>query len=379
MSHAVTASNDTTAAPPDPFGRPDARHVLRHGAQVVLADTLIAAVLAALGGGHFGRKFLYAQAIGVIIWLIVEFGRLALPRARLDAWPSGWRGVALGAVACAVGYLAGTAIVDALLGVSTWDDRRPVRTAPWLDLGFTAFFCAIVAGWFYLRSRVASHRAHAAAAEHAATLARLNALQAQLEPHMLFNTLANLRALIAADPGRAQEMLDRLIDFLRATLAASRTPAHPLADEFARLDDYLALMRVRMGERLHASTALPPELADIALPPLLLQPLVENAIKHGLEPQRGAGELAVTAARDGATLVLAVVDSGRGLEAAAAANASEPGPPSSGFGLAQVRERLQALHGGAATFTITPRPEGGTRAEIRLPLPVSTASKKAPA
>jgi sensor histidine kinase YesM len=196
---------------------------------------------------------------------------------------------------------------------------------------------------------------------------------------MLFNTLANLRALIAADPGRAQEMLDRLIDFLRATLAASRTPAHPLADEFARLDDYLALMRVRMGERLHASTALPPELADIALPPLLLQPLVENAIKHGLEPQRGAGELAVTAVRDGATLVLAVVDSGRGLEAAAAANASEPGPPSSGFGLAQVRERLQALHGGAATFTITPRPEGGTRAEIRLPLPVSTASKKAPA
>jgi hypothetical protein len=130
MSHAVTASNDTTAAPPDPFGRPDARHVLRHGAQVVLADTLIAAVLAALGGGHFGRKFLYAQAIGVIIWLIVEFGRLALPRARLDAWPSGWRGVALVAVACAVGYLAGTAIVDALLGVSTWDDRRPVRTRP---------------------------------------------------------------------------------------------------------------------------------------------------------------------------------------------------------------------------------------------------------
>src|SRR6185312_14350513 len=152
-------------------------------------------------------------------------------------------------------------------------------------------FCTIVAGAFWARGQARVQRAQVAAAAHEATLARLDMLQSQLEPHMLFNTLANLRALIAADPPRAQEMLDHLIAFLRATLAASRQPEHPLSDEFARIDDYLALMRVRMGDRLRTSAALPPDLAALPVPPLLLQPLVENAIKHGLEPQRGPGEL----------------------------------------------------------------------------------------
>jgi len=109
------------------------------------------------------------------------------------------------------------------------------------------------------------------------------------------------------------------------------------------------------------------------VPPLLLQPLVENAIKHGLEPQRGAGDLHVDARLDGDALVLSVGDSGRGLEAAAAARAREPGEPGSGFGLAQVRERLQTLYGETATFTLAPRPEGGTLAQIRLPLNLPAA------
>ncbi|MBW8778504.1 MAG: histidine kinase, partial [Burkholderiales bacterium] len=212
-------------------------------------------------------------------------------------------------------------------------------------------------------------RAQVAAAAHEATRARLDMLQSQLEPHMLFNTLANLRALIAADPTRAQEMLDHLIAFLRATLAASRQPVHALSEEFARIDDYLALMRVRMGERLRTSATLPPALAGLRVPPLLLQPLVENAIKHGLEPQRGPGELHVEAVLDGATLVLRVTDTGRGLDAAGQANAREPAQASSGFGLVQVRERLRTLHGDAAHFTLEPRDGGGTLAEIRLPVP----------
>ena len=368
------------AAPRPWLRRPDPGQVLRHGVQVALANTAIAAVIVTLHGGRFGATLVYAQAIGALIWLVIEFGRLTLPRAPFDGWPQGRRGMALVLAACAVGYLGGTAIADALLGFSSWNVVVRPWAAAWRDITLTAVFCTIVAGWFYLRSRVTLHRARAAAADHAATLARLSALQSQLEPHMLFNTLANLHALIAADPPRAQQMLDQLIAFLRATLAASRAPAHPLADEFARIDDYLALMRVRMGERLHAATALPPELAALAVPPLLLQPLVENAIKHGLEPQRGAGELRVTATLDATTLVLAVVDSGRGLAAAAAAAATapalEPTRSGGGFGLAQVRERLHALHGDAARFTLETRPEGGTRAEIRLPVTVSTPAAK---
>ena len=180
---------------------------------------------------------------------------------------------------------------------------------------------------------------------------------------MLFNTLANLRVLIALDPPRAQAMLDRLIAFLRATLEASRSGAHPLSAEFARLADYLALMQVRMGARLEVGLDLPPALAALPVPPLLLQPLVENAIKHGLEPKVEGGRLEVSARREGGRLLLAVRDSGVGLGAA-------PREDGTRFGLAQVRERLATLYGPAARLTLEPAAdgEGGTLATIELPL-----------
>jgi hypothetical protein len=355
------------SARPGPEALSGAGHLLHHGAQVTLANFAIAGLIATMHGGRFGTTLVYAEAIGLSIWLLIEFGLRVAPRRR-NGWPEGWHGIALVAVGCTLGYAIGTTIADILFGVSSWSAMLRHPGALLSDFGPTAAFCTIVAGWFWARGQARAQRAQIAAAAHAATLARLNLLQSQLEPHMLFNTLANLRALIAADPRRAQEMLDHLIAFLRATLAASRRAEHPLADEFARIDDYLALMKVRMGDRLRADTALPPELAAIGVPPLLLQPLVENAIKHGLEPQRGPGDLHVSAAIDGATLVLAVVDSGRGLEAATAARSREPVEAGSGFGIAQVRERLRTLHGDAAGFTLAPRAGGGTLAEIRLPV-----------
>lgn len=356
-----------STAPPTAATLFDAGHLWRHGVQVALANVAIAGLIATIDGGGFGHALVSAQCIGLSIWIFTELGRRLLPD-RTDGWPAGWRGAALVVVACLLGYAVGTTLPELVFGYSIGSGflhgtRRLLR-----DLAPTAIFCVFVTGWFWMRGQARANRAQAAAATHEATLARLNLLQSQLEPHMLFNTLANLRALIAADPQRAQEMLDHLIAFLRATLNASRQAEHPLADEFARIADYLALMQVRMGERLRASTTLPPDLAAIGVPPLLLQALVENAIKHGLEPQRGPGDLHVDASLDGATLVLSVTDTGRGLEAAAAARARDPVEAGSGFGLAQIRERLQTLHGDAARFTLTTRAEGGTRAEIRLPI-----------
>ena len=371
MTPAVSLLPDFRRHAPAADPRPAAdaltvRHLRMHALEVMLANTAIAGVIAAVNGHAFGPTLAYAQCIGLSIWLLIEGGRQFLPASR-TGWPAGWRGIALIVVACPLGYAVGLTIADAIYGHSNWAGYLSQPRRMLIDFGPAAAFCAIVSGWFYARGLARSHRAEIAAAAHAATLARLDLLQSQLEPHMLFNTLANLRALIAADPPRAQEMLDHLIAFLRATLAASRQAEHPLADEFARIDDYLALMKVRMGERLRAVTTLPAGLAAIGVPPLLLQPLVENAIKHGLEPQRGPGDLHVSATLDGSTLVLTVADSGRGLEAAAAARARDPVAPGSGFGVAQVRERLQTLHGGAAAFTLTPRAEGGTLAVIRLP------------
>jgi sensor histidine kinase YesM len=184
---------------------------------------------------------------------------------------------------------------------------------------------------------------------------------------MLFNTLANLRALIATDPPRAVAMLDRLNGYLRMTLGASRAPAHPLAAEFDRLADYLELMSMRMGERLRYTLALPAELRDVPVPPLLLQPLVENAIRHGLEPQVAGGWLGVTAHRAADRLVIEVRDTGVGLDAAAPSTGDADG----GFGLAQVRERLAAVYGGGARLALAPAldADGGTRVTLSLPWP----------
>jgi signal transduction histidine kinase len=229
--------------------------------------------------------------------------------------------------------------------------------------------------YYRAKGRLQTAQALAETAQRQATETRLKLLESQLEPHMLFNTLANLRALIALDPERAQAMLDRLIDFLRATLGASRAPLHPLSAEFSRLADYLALMQIRMGDRLRVELDLPDELAATPIPPLLLQPLVENAIKHGLEPKRGAGLIQVQALADGTELVLRVTDTGIGPQASAAAATA-----GTRFGLAQVRERLATLYGDGASLQLEPGPPnaGGTVVTLRWPLVATPFTPSSP-
>lgn len=199
-------------------------------------------------------------------------------------------------------------------------------------------------------------------AQRNATEARLKLLETQLEPHMLFNTLANLRALITADPPRAVAMLDRLNNYLRMTLSGSRALAHPLSAEFERLADYLELMSVRMGERLRYTLDLPDELRDTPVPPLLLQPLVENSIRHGLEPKVEGGVITVRARQFDGRLIIEVSDTGVGLDAAQTSEGS-------GFGLEQVRERLATVHGEQGRMSLAAGPSGGTLATLSFPLP----------
>jgi sensor histidine kinase YesM len=177
---------------------------------------------------------------------------------------------------------------------------------------------------------------------------------------MLFNTLANLRVLIGIDQKQAQHMLDRMVAYLRATLDASRTSSHPLTREFDRLRDYLELMAIRMGPRMRYALELPAELADLSIPTLLLQPLVENSIKHGLEPKLDGGSITVRASQDAGQLCLEVIDTGAGFDAATARR--------DGFGLAQVQERLAAAYGERASVQRHSTPGQGTTVHLRLPL-----------
>ncbi len=346
-------------------------HELRIGIPIGLIATTFISVMF---DDPFGRTLIYSLCIGLSIQLLIEAGRYGLSswlarrnphsEALRSHWP-GWPWMLPWCIGAAVvGYFGGSLLADLLTGAQrthspSGSNLRALSVILMFSLGFT-----LAAVWFfYSRGRMLTLQAMTVAAERSAAEAQLKLLQSQLEPHMLFNTLANLRVLIGADPARAQAMLDRLIAFLRATLSASRSGSHALADEFAHLGDYLALMAVRMGPRLAVRVELPDALRALPVPPLLLQPLVENCIRHGLEPKVQGGRIDLGAARDGDTLVLRVRDTGIGLDDV---------PPSNGtrFGLRQVRERLAALYGARASLSLETAPgeEGGTLATVRLPL-----------
>ena len=340
-----------------PSSRDEPVTMALRGLQAAVANSLIALGLTLWGSKPFGTNFVYSQLIGLSIWALIDFGRLWL----VDDWESQWhRLVLLVPVGVVGGYALGTLGADALLGRPVLDQwiEQPRHTLSMLAMSLVAG--AVITYYFLSRERLAALRQRELAARSLATESRLKLLEAQLEPHMLFNTLANLRALIAVDASRSQRMLDHLIAYLRATLQASRATTHPLQAEFDRLRDYLELMSVRMGRRLAFALQLPDDMARQPVPTLLLQPLVENGVLHGLEGKLEGGRIDVSARREGAELVLEVVDSGVGL-GPAELQAAE------GFGLAQTRERLATLYGAAATVVLAPGPGGGARATVRLP------------
>ncbi|NDY90228.1 sensor histidine kinase [Ideonella livida] len=351
----------------------------------------IGVLLVFLAGWGFAHvNLVFSFCIGNATSAFINGGRwlvwhhlVRTPQGRQAALDRGWIGWRWTVPLLLLGTLLGYELGAALGGALTGYRHHSLFSAPVQEWGLSGLFTLLASvglTWFFhSRARIAQAEQQAADVARLAAETQLTLLQSQLEPHMMFNTLANLRALIGVDPVRAQQMLDHLIDFLRATLQASRTGAHPLSAEFQRVADYLALMQIRMGPRLQTQLDLPEELASLPVPPLLLQPLVENAIKHGLEPQRRGGLIHVQALREGDALLLRVEDSGRGL---AAAQAGQAGPaaagspvPGTGFGTRQVQERLSTLYGERARFTLSDRPSTtspaapGTRAEIRLPCP----------
>lgn len=191
---------------------------------------------------------------------------------------------------------------------------------------------------------------------------QLGVLQAQVEPHFLFNTLASVRALVRPDPQRAEATLDALVGYLRATIPKLREGEARLDAELGQQLDicasYLEVMRLRTDGRLSHAVQAPAAVRLLPCPPLLLIPLVENAVKHGIEPRSGPGRIELRARRDGDWLELEVADDGVGLRTGVGG----------GVGLANVRAQLAARFGERATLQLCSRREGGTLARVRLPL-----------
>jgi MFS family permease len=211
----------------------------------------------------------------------------------------------------------------------------------------------------------AAAEAHCAEAERQKiekqmVVAQLKTMQAQVEPHFLFNTLATVQHLVEVDPPRASQMLGSLIAYLRAALPQMREASTTVGREFALVRAYLEVLHVRMGSRLAFTFDLPPGLVDRPMPPMMLISLVENAVKHGLEPVEAGGCIDLSARKTGNELHIQVSNTGAALDPAARG----------GTGLSNIRERLQALYGGKARLVIEEREPQGVVARVELPASV---------
>lgn len=267
--------------------------------------------------------------------------------------------------------------VDEADGVARASMRFEPPSGPWWDPLFMDFGRNLenaLTITTQLEDRIAERRradrqvAERSALEKQLAEAQLKLLQAQVEPHFLYNTLANAQLLTRSDPARADRMLGHLIEFLRSSLPGSGIAADhsTLGLEVERSRAYLEILKIRMGERLKVVIEVPDSLNSVALPPLMLQTLVENAIKHGLEPKPGGGTLWIRAQIAGDMAKISVADDGVGFQ---------EGTGGTGLGLKNVRDRLKLLFGESATLALATNFPEGVTATMSVPLAKPIAIK----
>lgn len=306
----------------------------------------------------FSNNMLISNAIGFSFWLVLSFLGPFMRRINRQSFIV----VVVAYAVLGTGITTASFFLISLLpgysGMQQW-----VGTPRQFATSFALSLCISAVLAFIWRRRVnelsgqidlAEERERASAAERAAAEASLRALQAQIEPHFLFNTLANVTGLIHTQPDKAKQMLEQFIAYLRATLAATRDHETTIADDFETMKTFLSILQIRMGDRLKVRFDLPDDLRDAAIPPMLLQPLVENAIKHGLEPKMDGGEVALIVKRVGNKIAITVADTGLGFQNSA----------SNGIGLKNVRERVKQLYGDAGSVSIEENQPCGTRITI---------------
>jgi LytS/YehU family sensor histidine kinase len=336
--------------------------------QWVIASA-IALPLAAAFSGQVWLDYAYARvpvswaaafAISATDWLL--WAALAPLILRLgDRVPlsrRGWLALPLHAAMCLLLVFAKTVAADAwIVPVIAGVERQPASFLK-VYVGMATYFAILAAGWAIRASRERRERAvHAARLQSDLTQAELEALKMRLHPHFLFNTLNGIAGLMREDVESADAMLTRLADLLRMSLDTAHLQEVALRDELDFVRTYLDIQRIRFGERLRIDVDVPRDLHLLLVPSLSLQPLVENAIQHGVSRREGPSSLAVRASRAGGALTVSIEDDG-------------PGPPvavTDGHGLRTTRERLTRLYGPSAALSLRQRDGGGAIAVMVLP------------
>lgn len=353
---------------------------LRNIMYTLVWNCLIGLALAAMEQWQFGRPGQFGARLVVmliganVVGFLIHGALYSLRRfAPTAVSGKGWRPRLAQMAVSGIGALLGIGLMRVVL--SNAHPLDVLRSGPMVSVAVYAVVTAVVirlalfAGERRIEreTQAARQQEQIAAAGRMLAEARLRALQAQIEPHFLYNTLANVVSLIDTQPAQARRMLERFIDYLRASLAASRADSATLGGELDLVRAYLDVLGVRMGARLRYRIEADSDTRRLPIAPMLLQPLVENAIMHGIEPKMEGGEILVRAQVLDDALCVEVSDSGMGLGHA-------PPRPGGGVGLSNLRERVRQLHGPRAQLQLIENQPCGVTSRLLLPLSEVTPS-----
>lgn len=331
---------------------------------VVLAAALLLSLIALARPPSYPATLLRLLLTGVLA--LTVFGVLERWPSRLPPWLARWA-LQVAGVAASIPLGMAFAYTLTTLGSPVVWFADELRRTGYLVQTLLGLLCApwiAVAALLRQIKDEARHQALAFALERShlereALAARLRLLQAQVEPHFLFNTLANVRELVATGSDQAGTVLDSLIRYLRAAVPRLQSDHTSLGEEFELVRAYLEVMQMRMPDRLRFAVELPPDLAMLGCPTMTVLPLVENAVRHGIDPSLPGGCIQVQAVRTDTGLRITVSDDGVGFR---------PGTAGLGTGLATLRERLRLNFGETARLHLTPQAPHGVRACLELPL-----------
>jgi sensor histidine kinase YesM len=333
------------------------RHVIRAFSYTVVFNTAIALFLTFIEfGGGFVDNFIVSQCIGLSICscvMIVHF---------LFKFVNPFMQLIIIIVALTIGSIVGVLLGTVVVGIGPSIFFQKYSLIQMIILGL--LFGSIISYFFVSRETISATKAlvqeeriKRLTSEKKAVEGNLKLLQAQIEPHFLFNTLSNILSLLETDPDKGKHMLEDLIRYLRTSLSKTRGDITTIGQEMEMIRAYMNIFKVRMGDRLRYNIDIPDNLRALPFSPMLIQPLVENAIKHGLEPKIEGGEVSISGEKIGETLRFEIADTGVGLYKDSAL----------GTGLSNIKARLQSLYGETGRLILEENQPCGLKAIIEVP------------
>ncbi len=333
------------------------RHVLRAFSYTAVFNTAIAIFLTFLEfGGGFVDTFIISQCIGMSICSCVLIAHF------LFKFVKPFMQLIIIIVALTIGSIVGVVLGTVVAGIGPSIFFQKYSLFQMVILGL--LFGSIISYFFVSRDTISATKAlvqeeriKRLTSEKKAVESNLKLLQAQIEPHFLFNTLSNILSLLETDLDKGKHMLEDLIHYLRTSLSKTRGDITTIGQEMEMIRAYMNIFKVRMGDRLRYKMDIPDNLKNLPFSPMLIQPLVENAIKHGLEPKIEGGEVSISGEKIGETLRLEIADTGVGFYEESAL----------GTGLSNIRERLQSLYGENGRLILEENRPCGLKAIIEVP------------